>query len=296
MSSTSHCEPARNRRRRLRIILGAVAVVAAVLLMMQSWLDIVTIGIRDEETGHVLLVPIVVVWLVWVRRARLARWAAEPSWVGLVFVGVGWFCWSFGYRYNNIHTLWHGGAILAALGAFLAFAGRGLLRRFFPAVAVLVFMIPVASARRHAIAAPLQTATATVTQAVCETIGMHVDRSGSLLMINGHDVAVAEACNGMRMVLTLFLVCYVMAFTTPLHTYIRVLVLAASPVVAVCCNVLRLTPTVWMFGNASREAAQRFHDISGWVMLFVAFFILAGIVRVLRWARLPIGPYTLATA
>lgn len=294
MLLNDHHAPARNRR--LRIALGAVATVVTILLMIHSWFDTASIGMKDEESGHVLLVPIVVVWLVWVRRGRFARWDAEPSWLGPAFVGLGWFCWSFGYRQNNIHTLWHGGAILAALGAFLTFAGRGLLRKFFPAVAVLVFMIPVATARRHQIAAPLQTATATVTQAVCETIGMHVDRSGNLLTINGQDVAVAEACNGMRMVITLFLVCYVMAFTSPLHTYVRILVLVASPLVAVCCNVIRLTPTVWMFGNTSREAAQRFHDISGWVMLFVAFFVLSGIVRVLRWARLPIGPYTLATA
>jgi len=287
---------ARFWNRRLRIILGVIAAIVAFLLMIRSWLDIINIGIRDEESGHVLLVPIVVIWLVWVRRGRLSRWSAEPSWLGPIFVGIGWFAWSFGYRQNNIHTLWHGGAILAALGAFLSFAGKGLLRKFFPAVAVLIFMIPVASARRHQIAAPLQTATATVTQATCETFGMHVDRSGSLLMINGHDVAVAEACNGMRMVLTLFLVCYVMAFTSALHLYVRLLVLLASPLVAVCCNVIRLTPTVWMFGNTSRETAERFHDISGWVMLFVAFFVLTGIVKVLKWARLPVGPYTLATA
>jgi exosortase len=211
-------------------------------------------------------------------------------------VALGWFAWSFGYRHNNIHTLWHGGAILAAVGAFFSFAGKGLFRKFFPAIAVLIFMIPVAAPRRHQIAAPLQTATATVTQAVCETIGMHVDRSGNLLMINGHDVAVAEACNGMRMVLTLFLVVYVMAFTSPLHTYVRILVLMASPLVAVCCNVIRLAPTVWMYGNASAGSAKSFHNWAGWVMLFVAFFVLTGIIKVLKWARLPIGPYTLATA
>jgi exosortase len=287
---------ARTRNRRLRIALGVAAAIATILLMFESWRDIVMMGIKDEETGHVLLVPLVVVWLVWVRRGRFARWSAEPSWLGVVFMAVGWFCWSFGYRYHNTHTLWHGGAILAALGAFLSFVGKGLLRKVFPAVAVLVFMIPVAAARRHAIASPLQTATATVTQAVCETLGMHVDRSMNLLMINGHDVAVAEACNGMRMVLTLFMVCYVMAFTSPLHMYVRILVVAASPLVAVCCNVIRLTPTVWMYGNASREAATKFHDVSGWVMLFVAFFVLSGIVKVLKWARLPIGPYTLAAA
>src|SRR5947209_2305717 len=97
-------------------------------------------------------------------------------------------------------------------------------------------------------------------------LGWNVDRSGNLLSINGVDVTVAEACNGMRMVLTLFLVCYVVAFTMKLRTWVRLLILAAAPLVAIVSNVLRLVPTVWMFGHTSVAAAERFHDVSGWVM------------------------------
>jgi exosortase len=128
----------------------------------------------------------------------------------------------------------------------------------------------------------LQTITAGAAQQVCDVLGIYVNRSGNLLSINGVAVTIAEACNGMRMLLTLFMVCYVVAFTLRLRPYVRVLLLAASPLVAIVSNVIRLVPTVWMFGHRSLQAAERFHDVSGWVMTFLAFITLMGFFRLLE--------------
>ena len=56
-------------------------------------------------------------------------------------------------------------------------------------------------------------------------------------------------------------------------------------------NVTRLVPTVWMYGRASAEAAEKFHDETGWAMLIVAFIGLMGVVRLLRWIGLPVDPH-----
>ena len=94
---------------------------------------------------------------------------------------------------------------------------------------------------------------------VSEVIGLDVIRNGNLLTVNGMDVAVVEACNGMRMVFTLFLASYVFAFVTPLRGYVRFLILAACPLTAVICNVIRLVPTVWMFGLYGKKSGVAAH-------------------------------------
>jgi len=71
-------------------------------------------------------------------------------------------------------------------------------------------------------------------------------------------VTVAEACNGMRMVFALVLVSYAFAFSMPLRNGVRLVVLAASPLAAIVCNVIRLIPTIWLYGNARREVAGTF--------------------------------------
>jgi exosortase len=197
-------------------------------------------------------------------------------------LGLGWLLHTFGNR-HLMQTAWHGGTLLLAVGALVTVVGSQVMWRLWPAFVALIFLLPVPATGRHLVAYPLQTVTAHATQACAEVLGMSVERTGNLLSINGTNVAIAEACNGMRMVFTLLLVCYTFAFTTPLPGYVRALVLILSPVMAVACNVIRLVPTIYVFGHASEEKAHMFHDAAGWVMLVVGYLLLMGIVRLVRW-------------
>ena len=164
-------------------------------------------------------------------------------------------------------------------------------------LAVMVFLVPVPGRLRQEIALPLQSwICANHRRNPLSLFGVPIEVQGISLVYNGQQVNIAEACNGMRMVFTLVLVSYIFAFITPLRGYVRAIILAASPLTAIVCNVIRLIPTVWVFGHASTEFAERFHDVSGWVMLVVAFLLLMSIVRIMRWAMVPVAEYTLAAA
>lgn len=258
-----------------------------------SWVDIFNFALRDEEASHIFLVPIVAGWMAWVRQTRIRYCAPRGQYIGPIIVVAGWAIYGVGYN-HAIQALWHLGAVIVVLGCILSVLGRNVLFRFLPAFAVLIFLVPVPGTIRQQISNPLQTATAAGTQAVLETLGVPIERSGNVLSINGTAVAVAEACNGMRMVFALILVSYAFAFSMPLRNLVRVVVLLASPLAAIACNVMRLIPTVWLYGYSSDRLANAFHDISGWLMLPIAFLILLGIVRVLRWALIPIARFNLA--
>ncbi len=268
-------------------------VAAAVTVQWRAWADIAEIALRDEEASHIILVPFVAAWMVWVRRGRLRSVAPRHGWAGLLMMMAGWGLSYLGF-YHSFQAGWHSGAILMAVGAAITVLGTDVLWKFAPAFMVLAFLVPVPGMIRLELAGPLQTATATATQVVLDLFGSDVTRAGNLLMINGVQVAIAEACNGMRMVFALVLVSYGFAFGTPLRQYVRVLILAASPLSAIACNVIRLIPTVLVYGHMSDTFAERFHDFTGWLMLPVAFLILLGIIRLLRWALLPVAPFTLA--
>src|SRR3954469_15342672 len=264
----------------------AALVGAAVFAGWEVWRDIYNYARHDEESSQIMLVPIVVAWIAWVRREELSACRPVGLWVGTLMVGLGWLMHTAGNR-NQIQTFWHGGAVLLAAGAVVTVVGRQVLWKLLPVFGALFFLLPVPATGRHLIAYPLQQVTAHATQVCGEALGMAVERTGNLLSINGNNVAIAEACNGMRMVFTLFLVCYTFAFTTPLPGYVRALVLVFSPVVAVVCNVVRLVPTVYVFGHYSKDTAEMFHDAGGWVMLLVGYLLLMGIVRLVRWISAP---------
>lgn len=259
----------------------------------EAWLDIWRIAWQDPESSQILLVPIVVAWLVWVRRARLVHYQPAASFLGPLVIALGWAAWSWGYHFGR-QSPFHGGAVLVLIGCILTVLGKRIFLELMPAFVVLVFLVPVPGLVRQRIAIPLQTATAQVTEAVFHLLGVPVDRAGNQLIYNGLPVAIAEACNGLRMVFALVLVSYAFAFGSPLRSYVRVLILAASPASAILCNVLRIVPTVLIFGYADRDIAMKFHDASGWVMLGVAFLLLMGIIELLRWAMVPVTRYTLA--
>lgn len=276
------------------VLAGSLVMAAgAIAVTFDAWRDIVHMALRDEEASHMLLVPLVVVWLFAVRRQRLRHTERVGTWIGPVIAVIGAAAYILGDKYLW-QIVWHFGAIALLVGACLTLWGRQVLLNFLPVFGVLVFLLPVPGRIRQDIAIPLQQATAWATQQVCDLAGVGMERSGNLLRINGVEVAIAEACNGMRMTFALVLVAYVFAFSTPLKGYVRILLLLLSPLFAIACNVLRLVPTLWVYGNKPIDTAEAFHDLSGWVMLVVAFLMLTSIIRVLRWAAVPVTPFALA--
>lgn len=265
-----------------------------VLATRDAWADILHIAWVDEEYSHIRLVPLVALWMVWVRRQRFRHCKPVGTVLGPLVALAGWGISSYGF-YHGHQSLWHGGSVLVVLGCVLAVLGKHVLFRFFPAVALLVFLVPVPGTIRQEIAQPLQNWTARIAEATLQSVGVDAARSGNALEVNGKAVTIAEACNGVRGIFALVMVSYAFAFGLPLRNSARFLIVLASPLATIFCNLLRILPTAWLHGYRSEATAMRFHDTAGWLMLPVAFILLLGIIRVLRWAMIPVMRYTLAS-
>lgn len=275
-------------------LLGVILSVAVWLLRQPLW-DIFAIGLADDEQSHIFLAPIVALWLLWLRRSRLRQVVVQPSFAGVAIVAAGWLASWWGFE-SGTQIAWHAGALVVLVGVFLSFTGLTPLQRLAPVFVVLLFMLPIPGVIRHQIAMPMQNLATTVTHALLELFGVAAIKSGNVLIINGEQVAVGEACNGMRMVFALGLVVYAFAFATPLKPSTRGVLLVLSPLVAMICNVIRLVPTSLIYGYGDQEMATRFHDLAGWVMLPVALVMLAGVLRAIKWLELPVMRYRLASS
>jgi exosortase len=282
-----------------RLTLGHVALAAmmgalGVLATFDAWRDIYTIAYNDEEYSHIFIVPLVAIFLVWVRRVRLRHCKPSGRIIGPVVVAIGWFFNSLGF-YSGIQSFWHGGAVLIVVGCMLSVLGKNVIFRFFPAFALLIFLVPAPARIRLAVAGPLQNWTASITQRLLEAGGVvNTEVTGNALTINGHAVLIAEACNGLRMVFSLIMVGFAFCFAMPLKNIVRALILLTSPLAAIFCNVVRVIPTIWMYGYEPEHAAT-FHTYAGWAMLPLAFGMLYGLIKTLQWAMIPVNEYTLAS-
>lgn len=270
------------------ILVGLVLL--AIAATFPTWAEIFHQALRNEEDSHILIVVPIALWLAWLRRGRLR--GARPSWsiagTGLVLAGIALERVGFS---TSLDVARHGGVLLTVVGAGVTVIGLDTVKRLFPSFAALAFMIPVPGRVRLEIAGPLQSISARIAQGVLDLFGVPVIRSGNALNINGVDVAIAEACNGMRMVAALALIAFAFIFSVPMRNSVRLIILAASPVIAVIVNVARLAPTVLLYGYASESTANLFHDLSGWAALAVALALLWGLLAILRWIEVRIDPF-----
>jgi len=268
----------------------AVLLIAAVAASFNAWKDIFSQGWHDPEQSHVLLAIPVAAWLFWLRRGRMIRCKPKASVLGPIVILAAWGVGELGLRHSR-DVLWHFSALLLLLGCVLSVAGyKPIIKMAVPAVALL-FLLPVPALIRLEIAQPLQEISARCSQYLLDLFGVPVVRTGNALIINGHNVVIAEACNGMRMVAALFVVTYTFAFSIPARPMVRALLLASSPLLAVVVNILRLMPTVMFYGYTSESTATAFHDLSGWFMMVIALLVLWSIMRLLRWMELPVLNY-----
>ncbi len=270
-----------------RLAALCVLTLLSLLACYRAWADIAYIAWKDEEASQVWLVPIVVAWLVWARWEVVRRVRPAYTWWGVGVAAAGVLAHIAGYS-SNTQVLWHGGAVLVLAGAWVTVIGKGLSVRLFPALLVLAFLVPVPQTVRLQMAMPLQSFTAQASQFLFEVMGLDVRRTGNQLVYNGQAALIAEACNGMRMMFALILVVYAFVFGMPLRTSVRVVLLVLSPVAAVLCNILRVVPTVVIHGHYPDTFSKTFHDLAGWGMLLLSFLMLMGVIRVLRWAEVPV--------
>jgi exosortase len=284
------------------LALAGLLALAGIWVCWEAWTEIfLDYAYRDEEYSHIFIVPVVALWLVWVRRMRFRHCRPTGTVLGPMIVTAGWLLGWYGFN-KQTTSFYHLGAVLVLIGCVISALGKNVLFRFFPAILVLAFLIPVPGQIRQNMAVPLQNWTAQVSQMVLDVMGIETELSGNLMFINGKAVMIEEACNGMRMVFPLLLIGYAFSFGLPLRQNVRLLIILFSPVVALACNVIRTVPLIWAQGNVARispESAQAIfntlHNYGGWIMLPVAFLLLLVLIRVLKWAMVPVQRYTLAS-
>lgn len=270
------------------LLITAALVTGAVVAALPAWSDIAFQAIKSEEQSHIWLALPVAVWLGWMRRRRLRRASRDLAWMGpigallcVVFARLGFA--------RGLDLFWHAGAIGLAVAAVLSVWGWNVIWRLAPAFLALGFLLPVPGRLRFLIAEPLQRISAAQTQSLLELLGFACERSGNVLILNGESIAVAEACNGMRMVSALLLVSFAFVFSSPMRWSGRLLIMAISPAIALIINTGRLAVTAVLYGYADRDAASSLHDLSGWLSLPVAMGMFWFVFALLRWLELPLA-------
>ena len=108
-----------------------------------------------------------------------------------------------------------------------------------------------------------------------QTLGYDVIREGHVLHIGQTNVAVAEACNGLRMITAFFVISALVVLVIERPFWEKCLIMLSSLPIALVCNMIRLTLTSISFTLISGETwEQVFHDFGGYAMMPTALGLI----------------------
>ena len=269
---------------------GVAAAVAATLIVAAlGWLyaDVVPGLVRqwgaDADYSHGFFVVPLAAFFVWERRARLAALPIRPHGAGIVLIAVSLAVFIAG-RYGSELFLTRVSLIGLVAGLVLFLAGWAHLKTLAFPIAFLLLMIPLPAIVFNRVAFPLQMLASQLGEIVISASGVPVLREGNVLLLPGRALEVAEACSGIRSLISLFMLAVVLGYFTEQRPGPRIAIAIAAVPIAVFANAARVAGTGLASYWISPAAAEGFfHSFSGWLMFVVA---LAGLLLVHRMFEL----------
>jgi len=171
--------------------------------------------------------------------------------------------------------------LLAGIVQFLF--GTAHLRALMFPLAFLVLMIPLPAIIFNKIALPLQGFAARVGESAISAANIPVLREGNVLVLaNTKPLEVAEACSGIRSLVSLITLGIVFAYFTDQRTWVRVLIVLSTIPVAILANGARVAGTGILAHYYGESAAEGFfHEFSGWVVFVIAFVMILALQRLI---------------
>jgi len=261
----------------------AVVLTAAVLWLYRATLSsLVRQWVSDDNYSHGFFVVPLALYFAWERRDAIRRASMRPGIGGgflIVFSLAIWMAGLLGAELFLTRV-----SIVGVIAGLVWFVwGREHLRLLAFPIAFLLLMIPLPAILFNQIAFPLQLLASRVGETAIAAAGIPVLREGNVLQLPTRSLEVAEACSGIRSLVSLVMLAIVLGYFTERRTRGRVLIACAAIPIAILANAVRVAGTGIASEWISPAAAEGFfHTFSGWLMFVVAFFALLGVQRAIR--------------
>jgi exosortase D (VPLPA-CTERM-specific) len=234
-----------------------------------------------DEFSHGYLIPFISAFLIWQRRAALQRLQFTGSWYGLGIVLFGLALNAAG-RLSALYPIQHFAFLIVIVGLVLALAGWQVLRVLAAPLGVLIFMIPLPNFLLGALSSELQLISSSLGVWLIRLAGVAVLLEGNVIDLGTYKLEVAEACSGLRYLLPLMTLAFLIGCFYRGAVWKRVLVFLSSIPLTLVMNSLRIAiigVTVDRWG--SQMAEGMLHEVQGWTMFMLSTAILLGEVALL---------------
>lgn len=238
--------------------------------------------LQDPDFGHGLLVPLFSGWLVWSHRARLALLPSKPSWAGLSVVILSLAMLVGGILGAELF-LARTSLVFLLAGLVILLSGWNWFRALLFPWAFLFLMVPIPKIVLNQVTLPLQSLASQLASSMLSLLAVPVLRDGNIIGLPDMTLEVAEACSGIRSLMSLLTLAVIYGYFTESRLLPRVLLALTAIPIAVVANGLRIVGTGLLVNYGNAELARGFfHSFSGWLIFVLSLVMLWGLHRAAR--------------
>jgi len=278
-----------------RLLSGLLSFQGWSLLLLLVWLyhsiiyNLVLQWFRDPNFSHGIFVPIFSLYVLWQDRERLKSIKPAPSWVGLPLVFLALAMLILGVLGVELFTSRFSLLVLLA-GLILLTRGHEFFRAALFPWAFLILMIPLPNLILQKFTFPLQLLASKLSTSMLQLVGVPVLREGNVIILPTMPLEVAEACSGLRSLLSLVTLAIIYGYLMEKRNWVRVVLACAAVPIAVFANSFRIFGTGLIVQYWDPEKAEGFyHEFQGWLVFVVSLVLLFSVHRLISfiWKKPP---------
>lgn len=194
------------------------------------------------EFSHGFFIPLISLYFMWKRKNQLGNTDISSENYGIYVIILGLLLLIVGNLGSDSFTMRFSFLVVIS-GIFLFFLGSVHFKILVFPVAFLIFMVPIPSIFLQKITFPMQLFASKVATFSLQILGIAVLRQGNIIELAQTRLEVAEACSGIRSLISFLALGTVFAYMSKKQFWQRVVLILACFPIAILVNSLRVCVT-----------------------------------------------------
>ncbi len=245
----------------------------------------------DENMGHGFFVPVIAGWIAWQRKDQLLQTPRQSNGWGLVLViwaGFQSLAATLGAELFTARLAF----VMAVTGCILFVGGKQWLKILLFPLTLLLFMIPIPQILYARLTLSLQMLASELGEILIGWMGIPVIRTGNLLQLPSQTLDIADACSGIRSLLSLAFLSLIYAYFSDKRPWVRWALLIATVPIAIGANAIRVALTGLLSEIDTKLAQGTYHEVEGYIVFVVALAALLLTHRLINLVSRKFAPTT----
>lgn len=274
VSSEMNGNIARQGRGRLPALICAASSLVLFMLLFYPAYRVLWSSWQREDNNYCYFVPLIVLYLLWEKRAALQSVPAVSSWAGFAPFLFGIACYWLGELGGEFYTIYLGSWFVLTGFVWICLGWHKLKIAAFPLL-FLITMFPFPRFINNNLTLQLKLLSSKMGVAMMHWYGLAAYREGNVIDLGFTRLQVVDACSGLRYFFPLIVLSILLAYYFRAPLWKKVVLVLSAVAVSVITNGMRIASVGILYQFWGPAVAEGFfHDFSGWFIFMFSLGLL----------------------